>query len=257
MSIEGIPAIPRSGPTGTVARMLHPFAESLLVFAAPDPGSQGGILGGVAAWAVTVMDAIGAPGVALLILLENLFPPIPSEVILPLAGFAAAGETPAFTWWEAILWATTGSVVGAYVLYGLGAILGHRRTVWLFSRIPLVDDTDVHKTIDWFHRHGAAAVFFGRMLPIFRSLISIPAGIERMTWWRFGLYTLAGSLVWNTVFVVAGLVLGANWHIITEWGDWFQYLVIAVVLALLTWWVVGKLRSRRRARASASDSTCR
>jgi len=185
-------------------------------------------------WAVAVMNWLGAPGVGLLVLLENLFPPIPSEVILPLAGFAAASPDGGFTWPAALAWATAGSVLGAYALYGLGAWLGHDRTVRLLARLPLVDVDEIDRTIAWFNRRGYWTVFFGRMIPIFRSLISIPAGVERMSWWKFGLLTLGGSAIWNTSFVYGGFVLGENWHVLEQAAGWFQTAVIvAVALAVL------------------------
>ena len=200
---------------------------------------------GVAAWAVSLMETIGPAGAAIAIAAENLFPPIPSDVILPLAGFTAARG--GFSVFEAILWTTIGSVFGAYVLYFLGRLLGHERMVRIADKLPLVRSTDIQKTVDWFAKHGAKAVLFGRCLPIFRSLISIPAGIEKMPWLLFGLLTLVGSLVWNSVFVLAGYFLGAQWHIIGPWADTLQYFVIVAVVALVVWWVVKRIRENRRA----------
>lgn len=197
-------------------------------------------------WAVAVMNALGAPGVGLLVLLENLFPPIPSEVILPLAGFAAGTPQGAFSWVSAAIWATAGSVLGAYALYGLGAWWGHDRTVRLLGALPLVDPEDIDKTIAWFNRHGKWTVFLGRMLPIFRSLISIPAGIERMNMLWFGLLTLAGSAIWNTIFVYGGYLLGDNWQVLEQAAGWLQYLVIATVALAIIVFVVYKLAVRRR-----------
>src|SRR5690606_31167872 len=117
-------------------------------------------------------------GAGLAIALENLFPPLPSEVILPLAGFAAAQGTLGLI--EVLIWTTAGSVAGALALYGIGAWLGRRRMYAIAERMPLIKVADVERTEAWFGRHGSKAVFFGRMIPIFRSLISIPAGIERM-----------------------------------------------------------------------------
>ena len=218
---------------------------------AADPST----LGAFGQWAVDVMGQLGALGIGLLVAAENLFPPIPSEVILPLGGFAAAQGK--FTVVEAILWATLGSVVGAYLLYGLGRLLGHDRMVWIADRIPLVDSNDITKTVNWFHRHGPKAVFFGRMLPIFRSLISIPAGIERMPLLRFGVLTKLGSLIRNSIFVMAGFLLGENWDIVLQYADILKYLVIAGVLGFIIWWIVSKVRKHRslkHAHAAASDN---
>lgn len=207
-------------------------------------------LTGIAQWAVDVMETVGAPGAGLAIALENLFPPLPSEVILPLAGFTASRGN--FSLFEALLWTTLGSVVGALALYGLGALLGRRRMLAIADKLPLVDVEDVERTEGWFNRHGYSAVFFGRMIPIFRSLISIPAGIERMPIWKFLGLTAAGSLVWNTIFVLAGFYLGENWHVVEQYAGIFQKIVIAVVVLLAAYWVTSKIIKTRNRKKSAS-----
>ncbi len=189
------------------------------------------------------MNLIGAPGAGIAIALENLFPPLPSEVILPMAGLAAARGS--FTLVEALLWTTAGSVAGAFALYGLGAWLGIARLRALVRRMPLLKVDDVDRTVAWFERHGGKAVFFGRMLPIFRSLISIPAGVTRMPLWRFGLLTLAGSFLWNAVFVLSGYFLGDQWHVVEEYAGVLQYAVIGVAAAALVWFTVNRVRQLR------------
>ncbi|WP_197420377.1 DedA family protein [Mycobacterium sp. NAZ190054] len=189
------------------------------------------------------MDRLGGPGAGLAIFLENLFPPLPSEVILPMAGFAARlGRLSA---WEAIMWTTLGSVLGAWVIYFLGAWLGHERMRRLAMRIPLVDTEDIDKATAWFARHGTKSVFFGRMLPLFRSGISVPAGTERMNFLVFTLFTSLGSLIWNSVFVGAGYGLGANWHRVEPYASTFQSVVLAAVVAAVAWFVVSRLRRRK------------
>ncbi|MCC3267827.1 DedA family protein [Arthrobacter gengyunqii] len=210
--------------------------------------TDGSALGGVADWAVSVMEAIGAPGAGLAIALENLFPPLPSEVILPLAGFAASQGN--FSLIAALIWTTMGSVVGALALYLLGAWLGRDRMRRLVSKVPLVDLEDVDKVEAWFNRHGYKAVFFGRMIPIFRSLISIPAGIERMPVWKFLGLTTAGSLIWNSIFVFSGYYLGESWHIVEEYAGVFQKIVIVACLVVAVWFVISKVRSHRRKKAA-------
>lgn len=192
--------------------------------------ATGGDLGGIAGWAVTVMDVLGAPGAALIVALENVFPPIPSEVILPLAGFAAARG--AFPLWSAILWTTVGSLVGALVAYGLGRWLGAERVRALFRRTPLLKVEDFEKTEAWFGRHGRTSVFLGRMVPVVRSLISIPAGVARMHLPLFLLLTTVGSLLWNSIFVVGGYLLGAQWHRIEAVAGWFSNAVVGVIVVL-------------------------
>lgn len=207
-------------------------------------------LTGVAGWAVNLMETLGGPGAGLAIAAENLFPPIPSEVILPLAGFTASQGS--FTLAEALLWTTVGSVVGAYALYFLGVLLGRDRLRAIWDRLPLVKISDLDKTEAWFSKHGKKTVFFGRMIPIFRSLISIPAGIERMPPLIFGALTLAGSLIWNSIFVLAGYYLGENWESVEPYADGFQKVVIVVVVVLVAWWIVHRVRENASAKGSSA-----
>jgi membrane protein DedA with SNARE-associated domain len=208
--------------------------------------SDGSWLTALVDWAVSLMELIGPAGAGLAIALENIFPPLPSEVILPMAGLAASRGT--FTLIEALLWTTAGSVAGAFLLYGLGRWLGADRLRAIAGKIPLVRADDIDRTVGWFERHGGKAVFFGRMIPLFRSLISIPAGVTRMPVWKFGLLTAAGSLVWNTVFVLAGFFLGESWHVVETYADVLQYVVIALVGIAVTWFLVARTRTLLRDR---------
>ena len=203
-----------------------------------------------AQWAVSLMETLGGAGVGLAIALENVFPPLPSELILPLAGFTASRGT--FGVVEVLVWATIGSVVGALALYGLGAWLGPERLRRLVARLPLMKVSDVDRTAAWFARHGSKAVFFGRMIPIFRSLISVPAGIERMPLLRFTLLTLAGSSIWNTIFVLAGYYLGENWAVVEQYAAILQLLVIAGVVVGIGVFVVLRLRARSAGASTAA-----
>ncbi|MFG6444181.1 DedA family protein [Microbacterium sp. P07] len=216
------------------------------VSGAAESSGDGSWLSSLADWTVSLMEVIGPVGAGAAIALENLFPPLPSEVVLPMAGLTASRG--AFTLAEALIWTTVGSVVGAFVLYGIGAWLGAARLRRIAEWMPLMKGDDVDRTVAWFHKHGWAAVFFGRMIPIFRSLISIPAGVSRMPLWKFGLLTGAGSAVWNTIFVMAGFLLGENWHVIEQYADVFQYIVIAVVVALVAWFLFVRIRAAVRAR---------
>lgn len=183
-------------------------------------------------WINALMDSLGAPGAGIAVALENLFPPIPSEVILPMAGFASA--TGRIGLLAALVWTTAGSVVGALALYGVGALLGRERTLAIAARLPLVKASDLERTEAWFVRHGAKAVFLGRMVPIFRSLISVPAGVERMPLPLFLALTTLGSAIWNTAFVLAGYALGDNWEQVTGFVSVYSKAVlVAAVVAVL------------------------
>jgi membrane protein DedA with SNARE-associated domain len=199
---------------------------------------------GIVGWAISLMEALGAPGAGLAVALENLFPPIPSELILPLAGFTASRGDMSLV--GAIVWTTLGSVVGALALYAVGALLGRDRTRAIAARLPLVRISDVDRSEAWFRRHGVKAVFFGRMIPLFRSFISIPAGIERMSLPTFLGFTALGSLIWNVVFVLAGYQLGENWRIVQDYVGVYQKAVVAAVLVAVAVFVALRLRKSRR-----------
>jgi membrane protein DedA with SNARE-associated domain len=205
-------------------------------------------LGGITGWAVRIMETLGAPGAGLAVALENLFPPIPSEVILPLAGFTASQGDMSLL--AAIVWTTIGSVAGAVVLYLIGALIGRDRTRAIVARVPLVKVSDVDRTEAWFAKHGRKAVFLGRMVPLFRSFVSIPAGIERMPMATFLVFTTLGSLIWNSLFVLAGYILGENRQIVEDYAGTYQNLVLAVGAIAVAAFVVTRLLAARRNRQS-------
>ena len=184
-----------------------------------------GLAGTIEVWAIRLMELLGAPGAGLAIAAENLFPPLPSELILPLAGFAAANGT--MTLAGAIAWTTAGSVGGALVLYAVGARLGLRPLRAAAERLPLLSVDDVDRASDWFARRGPTAVLVGRMVPIVRSLISIPAGVQRMHPARFVVYTAVGSLIWNSAFILAGFHLGARWETVTGYAGAYSRVALA------------------------------
>ncbi|MET9924968.1 MULTISPECIES: DedA family protein [unclassified Streptomyces] len=199
--------------------------------------------GGIAGWATGLVETLGGPGAGLAIALENLFPPLPSEVILPLTGFAAAQGVLSLA--SALFWTTLGSVVGAVALYGLGAVFGRERMHALWAKLPLVKASDLERTEEWFARHGTKAVLLGRMVPVFRSLISVPAGVERMPLPKFVALTTVGSLVWNTVLVLAGYWLGDSWDVVGTYVGILSKVVLGLAVLALAWWVVKRVRARK------------
>ncbi len=203
-------------------------------------------LEGLAGFMVDLMDRLGLVGAAIAVGLDNLFPPIPSEIVLPLAGFAASQGI--FSLEGALIATTLGSVIGAAILYWLGRGFGRDRAVWVFDKTPLLKVSDLERTEAWFAKHGGKAVFFGRMVPIFRSLISLPAGVEKMSFAYFMALTTAGSLIWNSIFVIAGYRLGSNWESVEPYASVFQKVVIAAVLVVIVVFVVVRLRERRATR---------
>ncbi|MFF3646274.1 DedA family protein [Streptomyces sp. NPDC002564] len=200
--------------------------------------------GGIAGWAADLVDTLGGPGAGLAIALENLFPPLPSEVILPLTGFAAGQGV--ISLFSALFWTTLGSVVGAAALYGIGVLFGRERMHALWAKLPLVKASDLERTEAWFARHGTKAVFFGRMVPIFRSLISVPAGVERMRLPVFLALTTLGSLVWNSVLVLAGYWLGDQWDAVEVYVGLLSKVVLVLAVAAVALYLALRVRSRKR-----------
>jgi membrane protein DedA with SNARE-associated domain len=207
-------------------------------------------------WVTDVVDTLGYLGVAFLVAFENIFPPIPSEVVLPLAGFTAGqGDANVILMVAA---ATVGSMVGAWVLYGISAAIGEvrlRALVERFGWLLRLDGKDLDRAEGWFENRAGTAVLIGRCVPLIRSLVSIPAGFERMPIVRFSLYTLVGSLVWNSALVGAGYALGDQWHKVGDWVGYLQYVVILAVLvgvAFFAWRKFGPPARRAEAEADAT-----
>ncbi|WP_323962019.1 DedA family protein [Arthrobacter sp. JZ12] len=189
------------------------------------------------------MSALGEPGVGVLVFLETVFPPIPSEVVLPLAGFLAQqGRMQVLL---VLALATLASYLGAVLLYGLGARLGEERVVNVLSKLPLVDREDFERSARWFERHGRAAVFFGRLIPGVRSLISLPAGAEHMPLGTFTVFTVAGSLLWNLLLVGFGFLLGTQYHLVDRYSQYLDVVLYVALAAFVGWLIIRRVRRRR------------
>ncbi|GIF24719.1 membrane protein DedA with SNARE-associated domain [Actinoplanes tereljensis] len=202
-----------------------------------------GQLTGLTGWVASVIESLGEAGVGLLVALENLVPPIPSEIVLSLAGYlASAGRVNLVL---VLITATAGSVVGALLLYWLGRALGEDRLRRWLDRIPLVDADDLNKADRWFEKHEKNAVLFGRCAPVVRSLVSIPAGANRMHLGQFVVFTTLGSGLWNALFIIGGYQLGARWQNVEKYSHWFDYAVGAFFVGAVGWWVIKKTRGRR------------
>ena len=205
---------------------------------------------------VGLMEVLGAPGVGIAILLENLFPPIPSEVVLPLAGFTVAQGSLNLV--AVFIWSVLGSVIGAYILYGVGAWLGLERLRKIADWMWLVRVSDVDKSMEFFHKHGKPSIFFGRLIPGIRSLISIPAGLDRMNLVMFGLWTTLGSGIWNAILIYLGLKLGENWEQATVWADTYSKVIygvlLLIILGFLAYFIRRALKERQEP-AGTSDTT--
>lgn len=198
----------------------------------------------------SLINDYGYLAVALLIALENIFPPIPSEVILTFAGFITLTST--LTIWGVILAATIGSVSGAAILYGVGLIASPSRMKRLVTsragRWLHVKPRDIDRAIAFFNRHGGKAIVYGRFIPVVRSLVSIPAGMAKFPFWLFvGLSTL-GTAIWNTVLINAGCLAGTHWPLVLSWFEKFStvvFIVVAIAVVIgIVWYRVKLKRSR-------------
>lgn len=202
-------------------------------------------------WATDIVEGLGYLGVAILVALESVFPPIPSEVVLGLAGFTASeGDA-----WVVgmIIAATIGSVVGAWILYGLSAAVGPVRLRAIILRYGTwigFGEADLDRAEAWFDRRSRSAVLVCRCVPLIRSLISIPAGFRRMPLGTFTIFTLIGSLVWNTVLIAAGYLLAEQWEELLEYTEPFQTLVMVLIGVLVVALVVRKVVLTKRARTA-------
>lgn len=199
-------------------------------------------------WITSIMSDYGYIGIFLLIMLENVFPPIPSEVILTVGGFMTT--TTEMTIPGVILASTAGSVSGALILYGIGLLLDVERLekiVEKYGHILRVKKADIHRADAWFDRYGIWTIFFGRLIPLVRSLISIPAGMANTKFWLFLTFTTLGTLLWNTVLVFVGEAVGENRDEIMAQLEVYSNVVYALIVLggiAAIWYYVKKIRSR-------------
>ncbi|WP_420595505.1 DedA family protein [Deinococcus sp.] len=198
-------------------------------------------------WMLGVMNSLGYLGIVLLMIVENLFPPIPSEVILPAAGFAAARGDLSLA--GVVLAGAVGSVLGTLPLYYVGRYFSEDKLVaWAdkHGKWLALSGDDIHKADDWFDKHGPKAVLFGRMVPGIRSLLSLPAGMSEMPLAQFLIYSFLGSGLWAGLLAYAGYLLGDNYEAVAGWVGPVGTAVVVGLIVFAVFWVV-----RRRQKAQA------
>lgn len=196
-------------------------------------------------WIIDIMEQYGYIGILLLIAIENLFPPIPSEVILTFGGFMTSSTNMTIT--GVVIFSLIGSVLGAIILYFLGRLLDVnriKRIVERWGRILRLTVDDIDKANNWFDKYGYWTVFFCRFIPLIRSLISIPAGMARMNFAVFLFLTTLGSLIWNFVLINVGAAVGDQWENIVHYMDVYSNIVYAVLAVLLIAFIVWFVRTR-------------
>jgi membrane protein DedA with SNARE-associated domain len=203
-------------------------------------------------WIIDVITAFGYGGIFFLMLAENLFPPIPSEVIVPVAGLAVASGS--LNLWLVVIVALAGTLIGNLPWFLLARLLGRERFVGLvarYGRWTAVKPSDVEMAIDWFDRHENKAVLIGRFAPGVRTLISVPAGLSTMSFGTFLLLSAIGSTIWIGFLLAAGMLLHSSWHLIADVLDATgKVLLLLIVVGLFGWVLWRRLRERRIRRAA-------
>ena len=206
----------------------------------------GSILGTLADFVINLVSDLGYFGIVLAMAAENIFPPIPSEAVMPMAGFLTT--TGRFNLWLTIFAGVLGSLIGAVVLYYIGVWVGNsafRIFLDRYGRFFMTTSKELDAAEKWFEKHGEKSVLFCRMIPIVRSIISVPAGFTKMPLKKFIIFTTVGTTAWTTFLAVVGVVLGENWERIGSVMKRFEFLVIGIVGVLVGYYVIRQLRNRQ------------
>lgn len=193
-----------------------------------------------------VILTVGYAGIGLVMLVENIIPPIPSEFVMPFAGFLVSQEELSYA--GVVIAGTLGAVLGAVVIYYVGRVTGEDRVrEWTrkYGRYILMGENDLDRGMDIFERYGDAIVLFGRIIPIVRSLVSLPAGVKEMNLPKFLLFTTIGSLIWNGILAYTGLALGHHWESVLHYMDMYEYLIFGVLGLLVLMFLVRKVSRKQ------------
>lgn len=202
-----------------------------------------------------IIGTLGYGGIALLMVIENVFPPIPSELVVPFAGFLISrGE---MNFFAVVIASSIGTLIGTTFLYYLGKWLGEERLRLLlrkYGRYVFFPESSYVKALSAFNKHDKAIVFWSRLVPGLRSVISLPAGVANMPLGRFLFYTTLGTLIWNTLLAGGGVLLGNNWSQVMGFVDRFKYIVLPAIAALIVFWLVRQNMMKAAAPAVAKKS---
>lgn len=199
-------------------------------------------------WIISVMEQLGYFGIALLMFLDNVFPPIPSEIIMPSAGYTASQCQLLLI--GVIISGSIGSLLAAATLYWLGRKISDQKLyafVDKYGKYLFIKVADVDKSLEWFERYGHRIVFFGRMVPAVRSLISIPAGMSKMPFAKFMFYSGLGTIIWTTFLAYVGYYFGNNTEMMHKIFSQVSYLIIAIVISIIIW-IVYRRQKRKHSK---------
>jgi membrane protein DedA with SNARE-associated domain len=195
----------------------------------------------VVTWVVKIIELMSYPGIAFLMALESMIFPLPSEAVLPFAGFLISeGE---LNLWLVALAATVGSLIGSWVSYEIG-YYGGKPFLKRWGKYFLLNETHLDWTEQWFLKYGDKTIFFSRLIPVVRHFISIPAGMTKMNRTKFFIYTFAGAFIWNLFLTWVGVLLGKEWSRITQYTKPFEIIVLIIIVGFIAWFVFKEIEKR-------------
>ncbi|MCC6486947.1 MAG: DedA family protein [Candidatus Hydrogenedentes bacterium] len=203
----------------------------------------------IADWITSFMSALGYPGLVIMMALESMIAPVPSEVVMPFAGFLVVEGQ--FTFLGAALASSLGTLLGSLLSYWMGKYGGYP-LIYRYGKYFLLEREHLEYTVSWFEKRGDIAVLICRFIPVVRHLISIPAGVGKMNIVRFSVFTLLGGTIWNLILLYAGVKLGQHWDIISKYSHELDYVVVAVLCVVFAWWV--RKQWKRRTAIAAEKS---
>ena len=196
-------------------------------------------------WLVNAISTIGYPGVFISVFLESFFAPIPSEIILPFSGFVASTGKMDLVF--VIVIATVAAYLGSLPFYFIGK-WGEKPVINFinkYGKYLFIQQKDIDKVFGAFDKYGKGVVFFGKLIPMIRTLISFPAGVAKMQFARFSMYTLLGSLTWNILLTYAGYQLGDHWSVVSKWIEKYQNVILVLIIIAVLLYIIRGIKSRR------------
>lgn len=193
--------------------------------------------------AVSIISYLGYFGVFILMALESMIAPVPSELVMPFAGFLAAEGR--FSFWLIIVFSSLGTIFGSLLSYYIG-MYGGNRVVLKYGKYLLLDATDLEKTEKWFERRGEKTIFISRFIPVVRHLISIPAGIGKMNVGKFCVYTIAGATIWNSFLAYLGFVLGENWESVKHYSEYISITAAILLVIGFAYFIYHHIKNKRK-----------
>ena len=207
------------------------------------------ILSAISGFIITTISTLGYGGIVILMAIESACIPLPSEVIMPFSGFLVFDGR--FNLWLIALAGAVGCVVGSVVAYWVG-MYGGRPLIEKYGKYILISHHDLDLADRWFKKHGDSAIFFSRLLPVVRTYISFPAGIARMRFWHFIVYTFVGSYIWSWGLGYVGVKLGQNWESLKSYFHGADYIIVALIIVGIVWWIWRHLKNNAKIKIQKS-----